>query len=1115
MKQMKKIALLLIMVIVSATGVLAQSIGTPFEYDGCVYRVSKKDLDHPENNEAVVLTVKGKGKVVIPSSVKTPEGMDKETYKVVGCARWVSTVEDGVTELEFSEGFQEITAHSLRKPQTLEKVIIPASCTNVGIGCFLDCPKLKAFEVKTGNSKYKALNNALLSFDGTKLVYVPGAMSGEYQVPSGVTEILPTAMTNCRELTNIKIPSSVSKISEMDDYPSVSGSGTRFTVDAGNSKFCDKDGLLCSKDGKKLVHVPYKYDKLTDPEQELEIPASVTTVEKGAAISCFMKMINFNNVESIGTGAFNSCSALETVKIGKKVNQIGSGAFTNCPRISAFDVDAQNTKYQSIAGVIFTKPTADHLVLYPSGKTGAYTVPEGTKIIDQNAFTDVALLEEITIAKSVTTIQKFAFKSTKKLEKVNFNNTTQLTSIEEQAFSNTKLKKVTIPSCVTTLGVAAFSENSALEEVNFAAGSKLTEMPSNLFEYSPKLAKVVFEGDNNIQTIGSSVFNGCESLKSFAVPKNVTTISSGAFRGTAAMETVTFDENAVLTNIGTSAFAESGIQHINLPKSVKLIQKLAFDHCSKLNQIKLSKNLEKVEEGAFNFCDNLKKFIVESGNAKYSTLDGMLCDIKKETLEVFPAGKADSKYTLVPYFKKIAPYAFYGSRKLSNITFPRTITEIGIRAIALCDNLRSMSFMGEQDVPVLTTQIMYESGNPKNITIYVRKKWYNADANEATIRKYNNDFKEVHPSFVTTVGYDRGTEFFPTSIDNVGAISFYDERTSVILGETTKEEAMTATDKFGKKFPEKVYVVSSILDFAYENTQKVRAIVALGELGYVGMKAFTGSSITDLYFVGNVPGELGSELFEQKESYSFKDNQNIYVKQSKVNAYKQKWQVDAHSLKITHEIPQKTDTHGGSVCFPFDVKYPSTGGADDVKPYVPVDYKHAYDVSEPYVRAFSIDDYYVPAFTGALIRSKQKVTVITYCQMDEDQKHKEDKLTAVGYDKNNNNRMVGAVEDITIADENDYHHYAFSKKWGKFVILKAGVTFPYFKAYLRMAKNPSTPAKGFTILFDDDNTSTAIDGITGTDKDNENAPYYNLSGMQVDKPVKGIYIRNGKKIIIK
>ena len=111
--------------------------------------------------------------------------------------------------------------------------------------------------------------------------------------------------------------------------------------------------------------------------------------------------------------------------------------------------------------------------------------------------------------------------------------------------------------------------------------------------------------------------------------------------------------------------------------------------------------------------------------------------------------------------------------------------------------------------------------------------------------------------------------------------------------------------------------------------------------------------------------------------------------------------------------------------------------------------------------------------------------------------------------------MVGAVEDITIAGENDYHHYAFSKKWGKFVILKAGVTFPYFKAYLRMAKNPSTPAKGFTILFDDDNTSTAIDGITGTDKDNENAPYYNLSGMQVDKPVNGIYIRNGKKIIIK
>ena len=1114
MKQKRQFSMLLLAMVLSATESFAQTVGTVFEYQGCEYRVSKKDLQNTVLNEAVVLTVKGNGKVTIPTKVQTPDGMDKEWYTVTGIAPWVSSVADGVTEIEFSEGFKEISENSLRKPKTLQKIIIPASCEKVGKGCFLDCPALTTFEVKTGNAKYKAENGSLLSRDGKQLVYVPAGKTGDYSVPNNVEEIMPTAFSNCKKMQKITIPASVTTISENDEYPSFNGSGTHFTVVGGNNNFCDKDGLLCNKSATKLLHVPFQYDKLSKPEDKLTIPTGITEVAQNAAVGSYLKQLDLNQTKIIGNNAFNSCSALESVKIGKDVEKIGQGAFTNCQFVKAFDVDVHNAKYEAINGVLFTKDKTS-LLLYPCGKEDDYIVPEGTVKIEAFAFSDVQKLGKVKIAKSVTTIGPSAFKGAKILKEIDFQETTKLETIGDHAFQNTKLEKVTIPASVKKLEGASFADIETLKEVHFATGCQLEELSGNLFQNAKNLTKVVFDGTNHLKMISSDIFLNCSKLETFTVPKTVTTIASGAFKGTQGLKTVEFENGSVLERIGTGAFADCGITHITLPESIKLIQELAFDHCTNLTEIKLPKNLQEVQKGAFNFCENLLKFIVDSDNKKYSTLDGMLCDIKKEVLHVFPAGKANSKYTLVPYFKKVEAYCFYGSNKVTNITFPKTVTEIGTHAIALCNKLKSLSFMGEDNVPTLNADIMYESGNKKNVTIYVRKRWYETGTNDATIRKYNDTFKEVHPSFVSSKGYDRGTEFFPTSMKNVGAISFYTERTSVILDKTAKEDAVTTPDRFGKTFPEKTYEVSSILDFAYETTTKVKAIVALADMGYIGMKSFTGNSIKDVYFVGNTPGELGSVNYEQPNSYPFKDGQNIYVKKSKVADYKSKWQIAPHTLNITHEIPQQTSLHGGTVCFPFDVKYPEGQGDKDIKPYVPVDYTYAYAASAPIVRAYSLDNYYVPAYVGVLIRSKKTATVNSYCQMDEDQMHKEDKLTAVGYDKNAENRMVGAVEDVTITNESGFQYYAFSKKYGKFVKINDGVTFPYFKAYFRLKNSSTSPAKGFSILYDEEDVPAGIDGITDFGKDNDNAPYYNLNGVQVSKPTRGVYIHNGKKVIIK
>ncbi len=78
-----------------------------------------------------------------------------------------------------------------------------------------------------------------------------------------------------------------------------------------------------------------------------------------------------------------------------------------------------------------------------------------------------------------------------------------------------------------------------------------------------------------------------------------------------------------------------------------------------------------------------------------------------------------------------------------------------------------------------------------------------------------------------------------------------------------------------------------------------------------------------------------------------------------------------------------------------------------------------------------------------------------------------------------------------------------------------GSNLPANSAYLYSRHNVTTDAQGFAIFFDDD-TPTAIDAVETAATANDNAPYYSLQGVRyAGKPAAGIYIHNGKKVIIK
>lgn len=92
-----------------------------------------------------------------------------------------------------------------------------------------------------------------------------------------------------------------------------------------------------------------------------------------------------DSVTYIGAQAFYGCNQLTKVKISKGLTYLGSYAFLGCNKLTEFIVDEDNTKFNSVDGVLFNKDGTT-LLEFPAGKAGVYTVPSGVTKIDDGAF---------------------------------------------------------------------------------------------------------------------------------------------------------------------------------------------------------------------------------------------------------------------------------------------------------------------------------------------------------------------------------------------------------------------------------------------------------------------------------------------------------------------------------------------------------------------------------------------------------------------------------------------------------------------------------------------------------------------------------------------------------
>lgn len=111
-------------------------------------------------------------------------------------------------------------------------------------------------------------------------------------------------------------------------------------------------------------------------------------------------------------------------------------------------------------------------------------------------------------------------------------------------------------------------------------------------------------------------------------------------------------------------------------KSVTAIAEGAFAGNTTIKTISLPESIVSIGEGAFAGCTALTQINVNSANANYASLEGVLYNKALTILVAFPAGRANTSYTIANAIVDIRPSAFAGCVNLEEFKLESTSNKI-------------------------------------------------------------------------------------------------------------------------------------------------------------------------------------------------------------------------------------------------------------------------------------------------------------------------------------------------------------------------------------------------------------------------------------------------------
>ena len=509
----------------------------------------------------------------------------------------------------------------------------------------------------------------------------------------------------------------------------------------------------------------------------------------------------------------------------------------------------------------------------------------------------------------------------------------------------------------------------------------------------------------------------------------------------------------------------------------------AFAFCSGLTSITIPKSVTSIANGACAYSQSLTSIVVDNGNTKYDSRNGCNAIIETATNTLI----AGCSSTVIPEsVTSIGINAFTGT-SLTSITIPNGVTEIGIGAFLQCESLTSVT------IPNSVTSIgnaafsmtPWHDNQPDGL-VYAGKVAYRY---KGTMPQNTNIILEEGTLGIAASAFDGCTGLtsitIPSSVTSIGSCAF-----SGCLGLTS----ITIPNSVNSIGQQAFYCCSGLSSVTIPNS-----VISVGNSAFSGCTGLTSvtipssvTSIGDFAFecenLISVRVKIPTPLSIGEWTFWNRFNATLYVPVGSKAAYEaaQYWQ----DFKEIIEIPTVNvgSTGFATFCSPVDMDFSSV---TDIKAYIASGFNPS---------------------TGTLVLTR--VTEVPageglYIVGDEGSYNVPATTTDMVY----SNLLKGVTTATTISPtdgDNTNFILANGSHGVGFYTLSAAGELAAGKAYLQLPTASVASVKAINVVFNDEETAI---------KDVEQSPnvqgIYNLQGQQVNAPRRGLYIINGKKVIIK
>jgi hypothetical protein len=461
--------------------------------------------------------------------------------------------------------------------------------------------------------------------------------------------------------------------------------------------------IPCMTNGYPVISIGELAFAFEDDFTNVIIPDSLETIGDSAFIGCYgLASVQFGtNLVSIGNFAFQYCTNLTSVILDSAITNIGNYTFSGCSSLTSayFDGNAPpddgtvffgdsvtvyylfgTTGWGQTFGGVPTKQETDPSEFTYTANDNAititgYTGSGGTVIIPDmiNGYPVASIgdysfyyntsLASVTIPGTITGIGSGAF-----LNCLNLNNLTMangVTTIGEDAFTDTSLNTITIPATITNIADGAFDgctsmttfivslQNSFYSSTNGVlfdkAQTKLVKYPEGIYG--------TYAIPANVMSIENDAFADC-SLTSVIIPNGFTTIAQNTFFGCNNLTNIIIPNS--VTSIQYEAFGScTSLQSVIIPNSITNIGFGAFSSCTSLTNVIISTNVTSIGQSAFADCESLTSIVLPSSVTSLVAYTFVSCF---DLTSVYFEGNA-------PNF---GPYIFDGTGNLTLYYFPGT-----------------------------------------------------------------------------------------------------------------------------------------------------------------------------------------------------------------------------------------------------------------------------------------------------------------------------------------------------------------------------------------------------------------------------------------------------------